>query len=266
MLLYHYTDASAVQSILQYGKMRLTDMRYLNDSTEIIYGSNLILSEVSSGRLTHRLNKDYAVASSEYVIEKLSHLIGAGFNDYPAYSLSFSEVGDLLSQWRSYGGYAIEIDTALWLQELARCEYEESNAKRNSFEPIIDALRLIGRDLRDFSGRPSMRGHEGYMDLIKYAATLKHPGFSEEKEWRLLLDKRAADSKAVKFRPRGDILIPYIDIEMPLECVTSIIVGPTKHQDMACQSIREFVEQLTRTKTNHPGIKVLKSATPYRSA
>lgn len=47
-----------------------------------------------------------------------------------------------------------------------------------------------------------MRGHEGYMDLIKYAATLKHPGFSEEKEWRLLLDKRAADSKAVKFRPR----------------------------------------------------------------
>ncbi|WP_156160244.1 hypothetical protein [Pseudomonas sp. 2(2015)] len=49
--LYHYTDAAAVQSILTGNKMRLTNMRYLNDSEELLYGSNLVLTDIKEGKV-----------------------------------------------------------------------------------------------------------------------------------------------------------------------------------------------------------------------
>ncbi|NHC51502.1 MULTISPECIES: DUF2971 domain-containing protein [unclassified Pseudomonas] len=266
MKLYHYTDAAAVQSILMYNKMRLTDMRYLNDSQELRYGADLVQTDIREGRAKHRLSVDYAEQAHEHVLQKLSSLIDAEFNGHPSYSLSFSEEGDLLSQWRAYGAYAIEIDTEKWGQHLTRCRYGLDKAREVTFAPIVDALRSVGRDIRDFAGRVELRGTEGYMDLIKMVAIFKHPGFKEEKEWRLLLDDRAPEARDTKYRARGDMLVPYIEVEMPLECITSIQVGPMKYQEMAFQSMSEFVAQIGRVKSLQQGIRVEKSETPYRVA
>ncbi|MGX0890943.1 hypothetical protein AB7M22_002951 [Pseudomonas sp. ADAK2 TE3594] len=171
-----------------------------------------------------------------------------------------------MSQWRAYGAYAIEIDSEQWDQHLTRCQYGLAKAREITFPPIVDAMRSIGRDIRDLAGRVEYRGTEGYMDLIKVVATFKHPGFQEEKEWRLLLDDRAAETRDTKYRARGDLLIPYIEVGMPLECVTSIQVGPMKYQEMAFQSMKEFVAQVGREKSLKHEIRVEKSSTPYRAA
>lgn len=266
MKLYHYTDAAAVQSILMYNKMRLTDMRYLNDSQELRYGANLVLTDIKEGRAKHRLSVDYAEQAHEHVLQKFSSLIDAEFNGHPSYSLSFSEEGDLLSQWRAYGAYAIEIDSENWGQHLTRCHYGLDKAREVTFAPIVDAMRSVGRDIRDLAGRVELRGTEGYMDLIKMVATFKHPGFKEEKEWRLLLDDRALEARDTKYRARGDMLVPYIEVDMPLDCITSIQVGPMKYQEMAFQSMSEFVAQIGRVKSLKQEIRVEKSETPYRVA
>lgn len=266
MKLYHYTDAAAVQSILTGNKMRLTDMRYLNDSEELLYGSKLVLTDIQEGKAKHRLSDDYADQANDYAFERFSALVEGGFNGHPSYSLSFSEEGDLLSQWRSYGAYAIEIETEQWSQPLTRCAYGLIRGREITFPHVVDALRGIGRDLRDRAGRVEYRGTEAYMDLIKVVATFKHPGFAEEKEWRLLLDERAVEAADIKYRARGDMLIPFIEVTMPLECVTSVTVGPMKYQEMAYQSMKEFVGRIGRDNGLQHSIRVEKSATPYRPA
>lgn len=46
MNLYHYTDLNAVHSILETHKIRMTDIRFLNDKTEYLKGLE-ILQEAS---------------------------------------------------------------------------------------------------------------------------------------------------------------------------------------------------------------------------
>ncbi|WP_275560800.1 hypothetical protein, partial [Pseudomonas sp. 2(2015)] len=81
-----------------------------------------------------------------------------------------------------------------------------------------------------------------------------------------LVDHYSAPEAAdVKYRARGDILIPYIEVAIPLECITSITVGPMKYQEMAYQSMKEFVGKISRDNSIDGTIRVDKSATPYRA-
>ncbi|MGN2430291.1 hypothetical protein [Pseudomonas syringae] len=115
MSLFHYTDVAAIKSILEFNKMRLTDMRYLNDSEEVSHATRIVLEDINDGRLLHRLNQDYADVASDYVVGQFKLLLENKFSGHPIYSLSFSAAGDLLSQWRfSYQSYSVEIDPEKW--------------------------------------------------------------------------------------------------------------------------------------------------------
>ena len=52
MPLYHYTDVHAVHSILKTKKIRLTDIRFLNDKAELLEGLTVLeetlLNEIDS--------------------------------------------------------------------------------------------------------------------------------------------------------------------------------------------------------------------------
>lgn len=266
MKLYHYTDAAAIQSILTFKKMRLTDMRYLNDSKELRYAYDLLLSEIDSSTPAHRLNPHYAELAISYARKELQLLAQGDFNQHPAYSLSFSEEGDLLSQWRSYGSYALEIDTDEWDVPIQRCNYGLNKAKKVIFNQAIESLRCIGRDLRDYAGEIRVRGRQGYMDLVKILASFKHPGFVEEAEWRIFQDERDVPPDRIKYRVRDDMLIPYAEAEIPLNCISAIRVGPMKHQNMAVNSLREYVNKLCREERLLRPIKVEHSEVPYRPA
>lgn len=266
MNLFHYTDVSAIKAIVEFNKMRLTDMRYLNDSEEVSHATRLVLDDIDSGKLLHRLNKDYAELASEYVVGQFKALLENKFSGHPIYSLSFSEAGDLLSQWRSYGSYCLEIDTDKWDCYLTRCIYESDQVKRRLFTPTVDALRAVGRDLRDYAGRLEYIGTESYMDLIKEIASVKHPGFSEEREWRLLIDERSQHVGNVQYRVRSDMLIPFVEVPIPLECVVAVHIGPMKYQDMAYVSMHEFITALSRHRNLGTTINVVRSAIPYRAA
>jgi hypothetical protein len=266
MNLFHYTDVAAIKSILEFNKMRLTDMRYLNDSEEVSYATRMVLEDINDGKLLHRLSKDYAELATDYVVGQFKTLMENKFSGHPIYSLSFSATADLLSQWRSYGSYSIEIDSEKWNVHLTRCLYDPKEAKTRLFMPTVEALRAVGRDLRDYAGRIEYIGTESYMDLIKLIASVKHPGFSEEQEWRLLLDERSEHVDNAQYRVRSDMLIPFVEIPIPIECIVAVHVGPMKYQDMAFESLKEFVETLSRLRCLDTSIKVVRSSIPYRTA
>jgi hypothetical protein len=111
---------------------------------------------------------------------------------------------------------------------------------------------------------------EAVISLSYDAATFKHRGFSEEKESRIVVSSNDSEYPGnVKYRPRGDVLIPYIEVPITLDCIKSVTVGPVQNQKMSFASMSEFVHSIEKIWQVDSGnieyeLTVNKSAIPFR--
>ncbi|MGF7183918.1 DUF2971 domain-containing protein [Tunturiibacter psychrotolerans] len=122
-----------------------------------------------------------------------------------SFILSFSERGDLLSQWRAYcsegHGYSLGFSQhhAVFRSakqhsfNLIRCEYDPTRQRKL-------CKQLIANFVERYFGSAEYRGSEDMADRIKaffnryqwqytlalLSSSLKHKGFAEEEEWRLV--------------------------------------------------------------------------------
>jgi hypothetical protein len=62
---------------------------------------------------------------------------------------------------------------------------------------------------RSFTDAHKLRG-----EFYSVAASIKHPAFSAEVEWRLVSPPIDLKDKCVQFRPGKTTLVPYIEFEM----------------------------------------------------
>jgi hypothetical protein len=200
----------------------------------------------------------------------------------PFYVLSFckhqSRTPDfrhgLLSQWRGYGesgGFAIEFDEQQ-LDNLLQSETSEfayafiktgdvlyKNHKgifdRNKFTGL--ASELIRRifesqqDISELTGQANV--DEIAVEFSKIAPFLKHRGFREEHEYRVMgacirkskiPPEDGRQHKDIKFRLKGGLIVPYIELleksgTLPIK---SIIVGPHASQDKQAEALRIALE------------------------
>lgn len=127
--LYHYTDAGGLKGILEGKQLWATHAAYLNDSEEILYGRNAILSEIKKlGKERPPEIKDAWTASSHWFLKlfgtptlmagltaMIQQRTAALLDNFGPFVTCLSESRDQLSQWRGYGGgggYAIRFDPA----------------------------------------------------------------------------------------------------------------------------------------------------------
>jgi hypothetical protein len=198
--LYHYTSRNGLLGIIQSNQLWATDSRSLNDHTELVYGSNLIVHELE--RYAHG-----PACNSSILINKLIEFYkehGEGYRSYfETYIFSLSEATDMLSQWRAYAdqatGCCIEFDfsdsrvftipngTMLWALEILPTIYEAEIQKtliQNGIDRLFSYLDpfMANRteiELGVFSGALVHA-------LEPFSTSFKHPGFAEEREWRLV--------------------------------------------------------------------------------
>ena len=118
-----------------------------------------------------------------------------------------SEAGDLLSQWRGYcsagNGFSIGFSQERLLSVLsgqgfgiAACIYDYKEQHSLSEELVDDAIEAIERSVsrEDALGTFITR-------FLRIGPLLKHPSFSEEKEWRILCGIIPTDD--ARFQVRG---------------------------------------------------------------
>ena len=102
--LYHYTDASALNEIIESGRLHASDLLYLAGSRETDYVRDLIRDQI--GR---RWNRADALVSE--FCERAEAALDPFTWDRSIFAACFCENGDALGQWRAYagprGGYAI---------------------------------------------------------------------------------------------------------------------------------------------------------------
>jgi hypothetical protein len=200
-------------------------MLCLEDASEATYAYRVIASVLS---------RDFPSIARTHRDEFLKTLTKGNFRMYTPFVACFCEEGDLLSQWRGYGGrgegLALEFKVS-WLHSLRRRGFllrrviYRRNLQRAFISKYVQgALDLFthhhfsGDDAKWFWGCAAVAAS----DLI---VTIKDPAFKGEREWRLF-NPTIIGGKYFKYRRSGSRLVPYVTVPIKREAIVGVIRGP----------------------------------------
>lgn len=244
--LHHYTDAVALLGIVKQRELWATHIRYLNDAREFVHAIDLAKSYVAQ-----QIQLGNAI-----LLENLTYTLDSMPGN--TFIVSFSEVSDLLSQWRGYcrsGGYSLEFDTAS-IKDLAdqqrfalvKCTYDRAEQEQLIRTLVLEALT----EFPDFNPGPPFpqdmseqhrahvfAGKWFFPKMQRLASAMKDPAFSEEREWRLI-GGLWKPLPPLDVRPRGSLIVPYEIFKLHSDeqanfqgVIKRVIVGPNPDQEIA---------------------------------
>jgi hypothetical protein len=250
--LFHYTSQAGLLGIVSSNVLWATNALYLNDSSELDYGLT-----AAREKLRAVLNRSSAVSELLRRTDRLLKL-PILLPDRNFYACCFCEESNLLSQWRAYadrgGGYAIGFETddltraglkpnlSLFPVEYGDCG-PNAELLTHDIGVVCEALdRCIGQWPADRDRLVSAASEDLKLAIIFRVLGLKHPGFREEREWRILANFDSADLSLVRFRQGRTNLIPYVELNLSDGAsdrlpIREVVYGPTAHSELAFQSI-----------------------------
>ncbi|WP_273455301.1 DUF2971 domain-containing protein [Nevskia ramosa] len=257
--LYHYTSLEGLLGLVGSQTLRATHIAHLNDSNELTFAVELLENTVRRRLLEPDLDPD-----DRKCLEQLSEWLEHRFLlEHLLFTCSFTEAGNLLSQWRAYcppsSGVSLGFDPHELLAaadaqgfHLVKCIYDR--ASQNTL--VTGWLQLLLATKNDKEDPPSksdpsqsfythFRVHEEA--LLQVATRMKHPGFSEEREWRLVSRVgRDYRDPALRFRPGKTRLIPYVDFKLPLTdtrnlSLSHVYIGPAQDHNISFSAIAAFL-------------------------
>lgn len=268
--LFHYTDVGAVRSIVENRELWLTDIRFLNDAQELNHGALFVVEALEKLISQDGLGSVHREAAMQLRASFDDHM-EYWIDEQPTFVCSFSMAKDRLSQWRAYGSYAVEFDGEALLEyiDLFDCVYESEQKLREVESMVADAVAVHAREIDLFGSANGPQSIDALPLITRIASICKNSSFREEEEVRCAVDK-LLPSRNLKFRQRGNVLIPYVTANFSLECIRAIHVGPMRDQELACKSMSMFVDGVLSWHRADGGsieheIEVIKSDVPYRA-
>lgn len=295
--LFHYTSYDGLIGILKSKNMWLTDYLHLNDEMEL-KDFKLWLNYDMVGRHERYM----ADTKGENLLQMYQHPkdsqkwknhndftnmqafqswlnLGFGQEKYASFIGSFSENGNLLSQWRGYCPYGNGVSLGFLPNQLhecaksekmlfGKCVYSEKE-KRELASKVMDRVISYCRDKGLQSENINPFDDGGFFSelepaLLTVASLVKHESFAEECEWRVVRPAEKLESvPLVEYRRGKSTLVPYVDFKLPLHSsgkvyVNEIFVGPTPNEDLAMRSLVPYMRDYSYCKS------VWRTRSPYK--
>ena len=275
---FHYTTAEGLYGIVESGQLWATDARYLNDSSEVEYGREVLESVLRRWVQQNSGDRSFGAALLRRLFETCN---GPRATERSSiFVVCFCEKPSLLGQWRAYsqtGGYSIGFScTPSMEQQFSRpaesCEmkfvkviYERKTQEEILWQLITAILNAANApEFADqFAQLPPAR-KESLIDVNSFIlheslertiAGLKNEAFAEEREWRLIIrenlvfvsmeDPPAENRPKLAYRISRGLLIPYVKLvpsNGPLLSLRSVRSGPTLDRTRAELSVKAFLE------------------------
>lgn len=272
-ILWHYTSLESLMKIATSWSMLASDLRYMNDTKELIHARDQMLDRIHELIEQGRWDKNAQLAAFAGHLKRP--------NPDPVFVASFSEKPDDLSQWRGYTpagqGVCLGINTAALKLVLDRIR-----ERRHKYERVTTLGKVIY--LADGTGASF---DEFLIDACKYVDVIngevvrsvalerlinaalpfyKHDAFRDEAEWRVRISANSTfihDPLDVEFRVGRSMLIPayrldFKGVEPPF--IHEVVVGPTPNMKNSVASIRGYLNS-----SGFSAIKVRPSRVPYRT-
>ncbi len=254
--LYHYTSQEGLFGILDVfsptpkPRLWMTNILYLNDSSEYKYTLELVKSEVRK-RKNEIVNHLREMVDCTYRVYDYVEKYCDDFPDDTLYEFcifSLSQKPDDLNQWRGYcpkGGFSIGFDykklssiinnyTEYRIEE---CKYhlEETQGLVKS---VLDSIPSIFESNKKSS--LSEVSSKILNEIIKLSPYIKHVSFKNENEYRIIHENNYNDER--KYRYGKSMIVPYVEFS-PLDedgklPISEIIVGPTPHSELSKRSVQ----------------------------
>lgn len=296
--LYHYTTYEGLSGILETQNLWATNYQFLNDALEIQLFKNRLRAALTPIIIEHVLIQHGFCSNFQQILnERISEVVDGNYKitGHEFYITSFcgqhsdaySRKNGLLSQWRGYGGdggYAIVFDTAklkialepeakffnYQLVSLTDVFYDDNTYEEKFYCHLREVAKFTIEMLsRIRSGRQDIPSAEkAYPSIINCMSRLKHQGFKEENEVRIvvyapLLDEKYIErnhegkpkpNKEIKTRLKNGQKATYIELKAnwPIE---QIIVGPHKNKEERAAQLKERLKG--------KNIEILISETPF---
>jgi hypothetical protein len=274
--LYHYTGLDSLISIIESQTLRASNIFYMNDYEEVNYGVNLLKS-----RIQYRIKQNTEIDKEVIFYKIYNWIINSFTNTYHSlFVFCLSEKGNLLSQWRGYTphgkGISIGFDPTQIRKivddqgfRLAKCLYDVKE-QTEAIDEIISRLAIT------FSQYPMQaidtnQYHPNVLNgVIQAISIIKHPSFSEEKEWRILTDVFTTYlNDKIKYRTGKTSLIPFIDISLkesyfryPRRATPTmfknVVIGPTPNMGLSMDSLSKYLSNKSASN------EIVNSSIPFR--
>lgn len=266
----YYTTADVAVSILRHKSVWMRNATTMNDYMEIDYGINFFgMLMTQAGRQLEAALEDCHPGLWKDVYNNFRLLIPGIRRDtfITCVSEHLPEERELgrLSMWRAYGGkdgVALIIDAAAIVSGGAGgvgaysspVEYMNERDFKDSVHEVTTRI-LQERDFIRSISRPNLEKHLQTMLLLAILC-VKHPGFKEEREWRIFItkflhfsDQLKSDIEIVRGTPQHVMKIPMgNEVNKKAhrkfsEILKGVIIGPCAFPEVAARAFRELLEQ-----------------------
>ena len=224
---------------------------------------------MKSDAATSKLARKCLTAMEESVI--------SGMESINVCVCSFSERGDVLSQWRAYGGA-----TSGFAVGFSGAALREVSEEHGWLVPVIydgvQQRRLVRKLLGDTLEENLNEYHHEkvvgvgnlFAYLYRYAPILKHHSFEEEREWRIITRPLLCSNDRFGYRPGGSMLIPYFRLPLAGDKtlgIREIVIGPTPHPGQSRHSVDGLLlkHHIPTTTIASEAVRIHSSEIPYRS-
>jgi Protein of unknown function (DUF2971) len=261
----HYTTAENAMNIISGKQIWLRNAALMNDFSEIRYGKTHLARALNAkfNEIDELLN----VSHSGLATEVRNWLNEAEFTvDSHTYLTSFAEhyskdsLGKL-SMWRAYGGpvagVAIVFNTDVFESEVVGTEFQTymypifyGSVK---FKEHFDNLVLTLQNNQHLLAQVSRARIKSILfhALQNLVLTAKHPGFSEEKEWRIIHSPFLFSSAYVQpsfptirgipqviykieLRDQPNLNAPELELD---KLIHSVIIGPCQYPEQVASAL-----------------------------
>ena len=284
--LYHYTSLEALVSIVQSKRLRASNVRFLNDTSESTHLRDDVLAVLSDETSRGSLSEATALEITGLV------------RNYPPQSLyvaSFSEQADLLSQWRAYCpsglGVCIGFDSRCleqqWIRnpkndadpyfvhaDLQQTRYSGLSQRQHLASTISELVQSVEKNQAEVEKAGFHRFYALNLWIALLAPFVKHDAFRErmQMQWRKILSKDTRFMPGQQFRVGRSTLIPYVELLLDAKFVdgrcekqdryfvNEVLVGPTPTPELTIEAVKALFAT-----EGHSDVTVRQSAIPYRS-
>lgn len=291
--LYHYTTFEGLKGILESKKLWLTDYQCTNDLSEFGYSKAIFLNRIKRGyekwskekkisplciKKLDSIIQEECTFLYETIKQQIDKIGGAYLFSACVHKSDFERSHGLLSMWRGYGregGYALEIDFEEFKNSYTRrCQIFDFVRYPALLQENIDCsiehflnedceIKKYLAQLDDFiehslipafiEGKPLDLPDKDIEAILALITLLKHPGFSEESEYRCvilrcskekMLQGQENDFLKTNLRKRKGHVLSYIEIPFDPKCIKRIIIGPKSHQKSHKKHFQEYLKSL----------------------
>ena len=286
----HYSSAENIYKIISSQTMWMRNTKCMADYSEVELGYGMLQRFFHEDH-NMRAFRDACNAVSDNLAEESIALFDQWWADirFNTYICSISEHEDSedghgrLSMWRAFGQSPSRAGWSCGCRRKVQpkdCVSLESGSVFGQAE-IEEQLQLVVRNINDNGDylRTINRDHLKsiiFMMLVSGAVCIKHIGFQEEREWRVIYLPRANPSPLLTSSTEVIAGVPQIVHKIPLldnrekdvvgvgipALVDKVIIGPTVY---AAPMYAAFVAALADAGVQDANTKVVVSGIPLRS-